>query len=142
MPDYLALGPEILKYIPQRPPMVMIDKLLVSDDEKTTTGLTVSDSNIFVENGALMPPGLIENMAQTAAVRAGYLYVTKGEPVPLGFIGGLKKVKIYETPPVGAELITEVRVFSTVMNITAIKSEIQYEGNIIAESEMKIFVQN
>ena len=68
----LAEGEQLLKFIPQRSPMVMIDKLYFSDAEKCVTGLNISEENIFCRDGFFREPGLIENMAQTAAVHAGY----------------------------------------------------------------------
>ena len=37
--------------IPQRPPFVMIDKLLSFSETATITGFSIKADNIFVENG-------------------------------------------------------------------------------------------
>ena len=66
--------------IPQRPPFVMIDKLLSFSETTTTTGLSIRADNIFVENGLFKEPGLVENIAQTAAARAGYVSQTEKKP--------------------------------------------------------------
>ena len=76
----IAEGGQLLKLIPQRHPMVMIDKLFFSDAEKCITGLHINEENIFCNNGFFCEPGLIENMAQTAAVHAGYNTLPKGGP--------------------------------------------------------------
>jgi predicted hotdog family 3-hydroxylacyl-ACP dehydratase len=131
----------ILKYIPQRPPMVMVDKLLQSDEVKSETELTVRADNIFVENGVLTAPGLTENMAQTAAARAGFTFVENGEAVKLGFIGAIKNLKIHREPAVGSTLKTEIRELAKVMNILAVKTEIRVENELVAECELKIFIQ-
>ncbi|MEJ0104073.1 MAG: hypothetical protein WDO19_16580 [Bacteroidota bacterium] len=54
----------ILPLIPQRPPFVMIDKLLFCGDTTSRSGLLIRDDNIFVENGEFREPGLVENIAQ------------------------------------------------------------------------------
>ena len=59
--------------IPQRPPFVMIDKLLSCDMVVTTTELEVREDNIFVADGRLTAEGLMENIAQTCAARMGYI---------------------------------------------------------------------
>ena len=51
--------------LPQRPPFVMIDRLLSSDAVYSVTELEVRDDNIFVEDERLTASGLIENIAQT-----------------------------------------------------------------------------
>ena len=132
---------DILKYIPQRPPMVMVDKLLLSNEVKSETELTVRADNIFVENGVLTAPGLTENMAQTAATRAGFTFLKNDEDVKLGFIGAIKNLKIYREPAVGSILKTEIRELATVMNILAVKTEIRCEMELVAECELKIFIQ-
>ena len=133
---------EITKYIPQRPPMVMIDEILVSDENKTQTQFTVKADNIFIENGNFATPGLIENMAQTAAARAGHYFVTNNEPVKLGFIGGIKKLKIEENPPIGAVLKTEIIELGNIMGISSIKATVNFEEREIASCELKIFIQD
>lgn len=132
---------EILKYIPQRPPMVMVDKLLLSNEEKSETELTVRADNIFVEHGVLTAPGLTENMAQTAAARAGFTFLKNGEAVKLGFIGAIKNLKIYQKPAIGSILITEIRELAQVMNILSVKTEIRCEEELVAACELKIFLQ-
>ena len=64
----------ILSYIPQRPPFVMVDEIIDSGEKKTCSKFLIKEDNIFVENGFLKEPGLVENIAQTAAARAGYTY--------------------------------------------------------------------
>lgn len=132
---------DILKYIPQRPPIVMVDRILNSDEEKTETELTVRADNIFVENGLFTAPGLTENMAQTAAARAGYTFLENDMEVKLGFIGAVKNLKIYQEPAVGTTLKTEIRELATVMNILAVKTEVRVADELVAECELKIFIQ-
>ena len=62
---------DILDLIPQRPPMVMVDRLLHCDPVVTETEFTVREENILVENGRMSACGLVENIAQTCAARMG-----------------------------------------------------------------------
>lgn len=137
----IACNEQILNLIPQRPPIVMIDKFISAADGKTMTGLTVKEDNIFVENGLLREPGLIENIAQSAAAGVGYVYSNSGKPIPLGFIGAVKNLKVYSLPAVGDELITDVKIEHEVFEITMISSRIRCSEKLIAECEMKIYLQ-
>ena len=128
-------------YIPQRPPVVMIDRLLCSDEDKTRTELMVKTTTLFVENGQLSASGLAENMAQTAASRAGYTFVTNNLPVKLGFIGAIKGLKIHRKPKVGEILVTEVREQSMIMNISSVECTIHVADELVAECELKIFIK-
>ena len=133
-------GQQVFKYIPQRPPMVMIDTLWVSDEVLTRTGFFIQSDNLFVENGEFTAPGLMENIAQTAAIRAGYYYVNKNEPVPLGFIGGFKNLEILATPKVGTTIKTEVRLKQEVLDISIYEGKIMQDDALLVNCEMKIFV--
>ena len=53
--------------IPQRPPFVMIDRLVSSDKVYSVTELEVRPDNLFVDNGRMTAAGLVENIAQTCA---------------------------------------------------------------------------
>jgi predicted hotdog family 3-hydroxylacyl-ACP dehydratase len=63
----------ILSLIPQQPPFVMIDQLDHSDETVTRCRFTVKAENVLTINGQFTEAGLLENIAQTAAARAGYM---------------------------------------------------------------------
>ncbi|MCX6250653.1 MAG: 3-hydroxyacyl-ACP dehydratase [Bacteroidetes bacterium] len=136
----IANREQVEKLLPQKQPMVMIDLLLSADDKKTVTSLTVRGDNIFCESGHLREPGLIENMAQTAAVGAGYLASLENKEPPVGFIGGIKNLVIHEFPATGKVLITEISVEYKVMGATVMTGKIFLESRIIAACELKIFL--
>ena len=137
----LTAGHDILEYLPQRPPMVMIDKLLFSDDEKTISGLLVSEENIFFNNGYLSESGLVENIAQTAAAGVGYVCKQEQKKVPVGFIASIKDLKIHQLPEAGDEITTEVVVTNQVMAVSIIKGYVYKNKILLAECEMRIFVK-
>lgn len=137
----LISGEQILELIPQRPPIVMVDKLIAVEDKKTITGLEILPANIFVMNGRFREPGLIENIAQSAAAGVGYYYRNKNEEVPVGFIGAVKNLVIHFLPEAGSEITTEIIIEHEVMNATLIRGVIFQDNKVVAECEMKIFLQ-
>ncbi len=124
--------------IPQKPPMVMVDRIVASDDISTTTALLIRGDNIFTENGLFREPGLIENMAQTAACSAG-LKPGVTDPPP-GFIGGIRNLVIQDFPPVGDEIHTKVTVLHEVFDATIVQGEVFWGDRTIASCELKIFL--
>lgn len=132
---------QILEYIPQRPPIVMIDKLWTSDEQVTKTGLLIRPDLLFVENGHFTEPGLMENIAQTGAIRAGYYHISRNEPVPLGFIGDFKNLQIDELPKVGMEITTTVNLKQEVLGISVFEGKVYHQDQLLVSCEMKIFVQ-
>jgi predicted hotdog family 3-hydroxylacyl-ACP dehydratase len=136
----IATGDNILTLIPQRPPMVMIDALVSAGEERAESTLVISNKNIFIKNGILREPGLVENIAQTAAARIGYICRQEKKPVPIGFIGAVQKLVIHKLPGAGKQIKTIIEIKNQVMNVTIITGTIWFEGDIIAQCEMKIFL--
>lgn len=128
--------------IPQKKPFVMIDSLLYTDDMITKSGYTIQPDNIFVEKGFFKEPGLIENMAQTAAVRAGYVARSQNVEVPVGYIGAIKNLEIFSLPEVGDLLETEIVISNVVFDVTIINAKVICKNKLMAACEMKIFITN
>lgn len=126
--------------IPQRPPFVMIDKLLEVTQTATTTGFTIQADNLFVQDGIFKEPGLVENIAQTAAARAGYVSKTENKPVPVGYIGAVNNLQIFSLPKTGDELITEITIENQIFDVTLISGKITCNQQLIAQCNMKIFI--
>lgn len=137
----IICGDDILKLIPQRPPIVMVDSFFGIEEDRSYSGLTVTADNIFCEAGKLQETGLIEHIAQSAAARIGYLYTQKGEEVPLGFIGSVDKLKVYNLPEIGMKLFTEITVVQEVFDITLIAAQVKAGEELMAECRMKIFIK-
>jgi len=132
---------KILELIPQKPPIVMIDKLLYSDTKSARTSLTINKDNIFCEYGYFTEPGIIENMAQTASVKVGYEAKINKQKVPAGFIGEIKKLKIFLLPKINEVLITTITIEYEILNALIINAEIYGDKRKIAQCKMKIFLE-
>jgi len=133
---------DILQYIPQRPPFVMIDAVLQADDTISKTSFTVREGHLFVENGVFTEPGLVENMAQTAAAGTGYKAQQDGRSAPVGFIGALKGLQVKELPKTGDTITTEITFVHQVMNAHIVQGKIFIGDREIAGCELKIFLQS
>lgn len=126
--------------LPQQPPFVMVGQLLHYDEVVTQTRFAVAPDNLFVENGRLSAGGLIENLAQTCAVRIGYInkYILK-KGVNIGFIGAVRALDIHALPKVGDTIETCIEVLSEQFGLTLVHGTVQLtDGTLLAEGEMKI----
>lgn len=137
----LLSGDELLELIPQRSPIVMVDRFFGMDENGSYTGLTVEASNLFCRDGLLDECGIMEHIAQSAAVRVGYIYQSAGEKIPIGFIGSANKMTFYALPQVGDVLQTTIRVEQEIFDITLISATVQVNGITIAEGQLKIFLK-
>jgi len=136
----MSLEANILPLIPQRPPFVMVDTLETCDDESATTCFSVVDTNIFIENGKLGEPAVVENIAQTAAARMGYICRRESKPVPVGFIGAVQNLVIKKIPQTGDVLETTITIKNQIFNATLITGSVSVNGEEIATCDMKIFI--
>ena len=126
--------------IPQKPPMGMVDRLIELSESLTVTSFLIRDDNIFYENGVFAAPGLIENMAQTAAAGAGARACNSHEKVPIGFIGGIRNLVIEKLPKAGQEIITHATILHRIFDATIVKGEVFLDEDLIASCELKIFI--
>ena len=129
---------DILELIPQRPPFIMVDRLLHFDRIVTTAEFAVREDNIFLEGDELQPEGLVENIAQTCAARIGYVNLMNKESVRLGFIGAVRNLSILGTPKIGETIETTITVKEEILQMTLVDAEIRLNGSVIVNAEMKI----
>lgn len=134
---------DIEELIPQRPPILVVDKLLEADGQRAVTSYLVKDRLVFLEDdGTMAEVGLIENIAQSASALAGYKAKMSGSlNPPVGFIGEIKNFRLFDNPSVGDELLTTVSFGTEVAGITLIEGEIRVGEKLIAKTRMKIFVE-
>ena len=133
---------DIKSLIPQREPILLVDALVGVEGDMARTQLTVRRDNSFVgDDGLLAEPGLIEHIAQSAALRAGYMDRSRGEKVRLGYIGAVNDLKVHALPPVGSRLVTTIVVEQAVMNVTLLSARTECGGKPVAECRMKIYME-
>jgi len=131
----------VSQLIPQGHPIIMVDELISNTESVTVSSFTIKEDNIFCNDGFFREPGIVENIAQTAALRSGYEgYINNKKPA-VGYIGSLKKLKIFELPAVKDKLITEIRIVSELMNALVIEGETRVGDRIIAKGNLNIFLQ-
>lgn len=132
----------VFALIPQKPPIEMVDTLWTNTDTATISGFTIHPKNIFCEHGMFTEPGIIENIAQTAALRAGYMAAANPSGTPaIGYIAAIKNLLIHKLPPAGSTLRTEIIIKQIIFDVTLITARTHCNDELIAECEMKIFLK-
>jgi predicted hotdog family 3-hydroxylacyl-ACP dehydratase len=134
---------DILDLLPQRPPFIMVDRLVYCDSVITKTRFKVSEDNLFCHDGIMEESGLIENIAQTCAARMGHK--EKTEPsrdgvIKIGFIGMIKSMHIFRNPRVGELLETTIEIKEEVFNATLVETNVACGAETLATCEMKIYL--
>lgn len=138
---YLVNKKNIQEYIPQHPPMVMINKIIDCNEQEIITEFEIEDGTIFVKNGCLQECGIIENMAQSAAAMTGYLAKQNQQDIKRGFIGSVKKINIKRLPKINTNILTKVKVITQVMNANVVQATVTQNKTEIANCQMNIFLE-
>jgi predicted hotdog family 3-hydroxylacyl-ACP dehydratase len=133
---------DIIHLIPQKPPFVMVSQLLYVDEETAKSSFIINPDNVFVKDGIFQEAGLMENIAQTAALRSGYIASTENKPVEVGYIGAIKDFEVFNLPKANDELITEVTIENQIFNVTVLSGKVWHNENLLAQCEMKVFIGN
>lgn len=134
---------DVTKLVPQRAPILMVDRLTDATDDVAVTSFVVKADNYFLDDdGLLAEVGLIEHIAQSASAFAGYKALLAGasEP-PVGYIGEIKKFHCYRCPAPGEELNTTITMGAEVAGVTIIKGETRVKDETVADTQMKIFIK-
>lgn len=129
---------DITKLIPQRPPMLMVQRMLSCDDTKVTTELDIVGDNIFVEDGCLAEPGIIENMAQTAAVMQGWKYREQANAADIRYLCEIRNLTIEKLPSVGETLKTTVEVKASAAGVIMVSCHYETASGVVANGSLKI----
>lgn len=129
----------ITSLIPQKYPFVMVDKLLYIDETSARSSFYIKGDNVFVKNGFFTEGGLLENMAQTAALKAGYNSDAANKPINSGYIGSVRNLEIFSLPRVNHELLTEMVIENQVFDVIVFQGKVWHNDKLLAQCEMKVF---
>jgi len=128
----------ITDLLPQRPPFVMVDRVISCDETDAVTELTIREDNIFLDDNVFSPAGIIENMAQACAARMGCICMMNDGPVKIGYIGDIRNCFIHRQPRSQETLSTRVHVLEEVLNLTLAEVITTIGDEVIATARMKI----
>ena len=80
--EIICQGEELFRLIPQRPPMVMIDRFYGIEENTSWSGLTVTTDNLFCRR-CITGDGNHRAHRPVGGGTCGYIYMLRKEPVPL-----------------------------------------------------------
>ncbi len=142
---------DIQSYLPHRAPMLMVDFILELSAQEVKTVLEIKKDNIFVQENLFSEIGLVENAAQTCSSIVGQSFFlddnqrVKTDVEVIGFISGIKNLKVFDLAKVGDVIHTNsvlVSRFDTDgYSICTMSSSIFIEEKLIFEAEMNLFIQ-
>jgi len=108
---------DIKKFLPHRPPFLLVTDMPFIDDESVITEFEITNDCIFVSANRLSESGIIENAAQTSSAIVGqsYYQIDDFEATSnklIGYISAIKKAVVHQLPKVGETLISKAKLVS------------------------------
>lgn len=131
---------EILKLLPHRYPLLLVDRVLELEPGKRVKALKNVTANEphFTGHfpGAPIMPGvlILESMAQCGALM--FLQDLPDRDTKLFYFGGVDKARFRKPVVPGDQLILEVEVIQRRSNSARVKATASVDGAIVAEAEI------
>jgi 3-hydroxymyristoyl/3-hydroxydecanoyl-(acyl carrier protein) dehydratase len=134
----------ILDLLPQRPPMVMLDRLSFCEGVVARGELSIREENVFTCGGSFTESGMLEALAQTAAARTSLVQRSQagaqGRPPQVGVIGSIKDFRLNFLPKTGDTIETEIELLHEFLNASVIRGRVLAGGAEACSAELKIFL--
>ncbi|MDD7454791.1 MAG: beta-ketoacyl synthase N-terminal-like domain-containing protein [Bacteroidales bacterium] len=135
--DFASVG--ISEILPQRRPFVMVSGLQSFSMEETVTWFKVDSDNSFMDGDLLEAEGLIENVAQSCALRIGFInkYILN-KPVDVGYVCAVKSFNISRSVHFGEVLVTRICVTKEFGSVLMVDASIHSGCDEVASGSMTI----
>ncbi|MCP4176368.1 MAG: radical SAM protein [bacterium] len=130
----------VKKIIPQTLSMQMIDYITKIGDKTVETEMTVRNDNPFLdENKFLSESAYPEIIAQTVASANGFYALGHGLEQGIGYVIGIKKLKVYDHAKLGDKLRVKMYKAAKFGNYGIVEGIVYLGDKILAQGELKLF---
>lgn len=126
----------ITTYIPHREPFIMVDTLISVSHNNIITSFSIPANNIFVNNNKLSYYGVLEHIAQSAALGYGYLNGNR-----IGMIGKITKCTCWREPNIYKSIKTSICIEKTLESSILISAKCLQGQADILECHMYLYFQ-
>ena len=131
----------IERLLPQRPPMLLLDRLLSCTPEEGTADAQIAAGNLFrLPDDTIHAAALFELMAQAYAAVQGYQNTLAGKPVSIGYLAGITRAAVHGAARVGDRLLVSVRQTALVPPFVRAEARIERGGETLADGELTLFI--
>ncbi|UCE58704.1 MAG: hypothetical protein JSU63_14825 [Phycisphaerales bacterium] len=127
--------------LPHRAPMLLLDEVVDYREGTVRANVMIGPDHLFADgDGELDPVALVEILAQAAAVLRGCrAKVEEDDEQRIGFLAGLKRMKISSTARVGDHLSAEVRQSAAIGQAVVMEGRLSRGGDCLAEGTLNVW---
>ncbi len=125
----------VLRSVPHRAPILRVHRVLARDGNRVRTAGREPDGP-----GALpWAAGAIEGMAQTAALLGSPADAEPRAQAPRGMLVAVKRLRVHETPPPGAEIHYAVEMVRRFGPTALLRGTAECQGRLLASGELTLW---
>lgn len=129
------------RFIPHRPPMRLVERLLsYSDAGGVVEALPTIDCILVNADATLDAVALVELLAQGYAVIKGYDDLVQGREISEGYLVGVKKLRITGQARAGERLLIRIRTVGSFEKFALAEGEIEGGAGMIASGTIKLWI--
>ncbi len=138
--EIMFLPIDVSRFMPHKPPMLLVDRLLEIGDRTSLCEMTVRGDMIFVgEDGRLDDASFPEIISQAVAAQEGFRRIASRNPLLEGFLLGVKKLEILGTARVGDSLRISLYKASRFGDFGILEGTVMNGDTLIARGEIKVW---
>jgi hypothetical protein len=135
----LSTQQEVLNYIPQREPIVMVNALVSASKKGIETEVVVCSDNMFViDKKWVSAYGVLEHIAQSYALAHSYINKDSG----IGLIGRVKNLKVEMNAEILKPIKSTITILHDMGSTVLIKANAEQENKNILSCEMYLHFNN
>ena len=128
-------------FIPHRPPMRLVERLLSYGDAAGVVEANLAADSILVNAaGTLDAVALVELLAQGYAVIKGYDDRLQGKEVSEGYLVGVRKMRVSGCARAGERLLVRIRTVGSFEGFAVVEGEIESATATIASGTLKLWI--
>jgi predicted hotdog family 3-hydroxylacyl-ACP dehydratase len=131
---------DVAEFIPHRPPILGIDRLLALDAERALGERTLTQGADLEDDGQLWEPALIEGLAQTAAALHGFAARAAGRRIERGMLVGLNRLAFHRRARRGERIEYAVELTRTLEGVSLVHGVARVGAEVLLEGELKFYV--
>lgn len=129
------------EFLPHRPPMQLVDRLLAVDGDEGLVEVTLAPGNLLLGgDGVLDGVALIELIAQAYAAIQGYVDHCAGRPPGRGFLVGIRRAELLAPALLGMTLLVTVRTVARLDAFAMVEGEVRFDDTLLATAALKLWL--
>jgi len=133
--------PEIFSYLPHRPPMLFIDRLIKVVPEKMEAEYEITSNCIFLrKDNSLEEVAYIEILAQCFA--AGNEFLNQGKKIEFGYLAAMRNMKIHGKAYLGDTIRAVTSLIVNLDGIIVFEGELFCKEKMILSGQLKVYIPN